>query len=51
MGTRGKNHLILSHEPAWQRYANEVCCFLRNPDALGRSPTVNPTPPDARLDG
>ena len=23
-----KNHLILSHEPAWQRYVDEVCGFL-----------------------
>jgi pimeloyl-ACP methyl ester carboxylesterase len=24
-----KNHLILSHEPAWQRYVDEVCGFLK----------------------
>jgi DNA-binding winged helix-turn-helix (wHTH) protein/pimeloyl-ACP methyl ester carboxylesterase len=23
-----KNHLILSHEPAWQRYIDEICGFL-----------------------
>jgi pimeloyl-ACP methyl ester carboxylesterase/DNA-binding winged helix-turn-helix (wHTH) protein len=22
------NHLILSHEPAWRRYADEICAFL-----------------------
>jgi pimeloyl-ACP methyl ester carboxylesterase len=24
-----KNHLILSHEPAWPRFIDEVCGFLR----------------------
>ena len=24
-----KNHLILSHEPAWQRYLTEICGFLK----------------------
>jgi DNA-binding winged helix-turn-helix (wHTH) protein/pimeloyl-ACP methyl ester carboxylesterase len=24
-----KNHLILSHEPAWQRFIDEICGFLR----------------------
>jgi DNA-binding winged helix-turn-helix (wHTH) protein/pimeloyl-ACP methyl ester carboxylesterase len=33
-----RNHLILSHEPAWQRYVNEVCCFLKGADTLSRSP-------------
>lgn len=28
-----KNHLILSHEPAWQRYVNEVCGFLKSTEA------------------
>jgi hypothetical protein len=23
-----KNHLILSHEPAWPRYIDEICGFL-----------------------
>jgi hypothetical protein len=23
-----KNHLILSHEPAWPRFIDEVCAFL-----------------------
>jgi hypothetical protein len=22
------NHLILSHEPVWERYAEEICSFL-----------------------
>src|SRR5262245_18297813 len=24
-----KNHIILSHEPAWQRFIDEICGFLR----------------------
>jgi DNA-binding winged helix-turn-helix (wHTH) protein/pimeloyl-ACP methyl ester carboxylesterase len=27
------NHLILSHEPAWERYAEEITGFLQEPDA------------------
>jgi pimeloyl-ACP methyl ester carboxylesterase/DNA-binding winged helix-turn-helix (wHTH) protein len=27
-----KNHLILSHEPAWQHYVNELCGFLDKTD-------------------
>jgi dipeptidyl aminopeptidase/acylaminoacyl peptidase len=23
-----RNHLILSHEPAWRRYIDEICGFL-----------------------
>jgi hypothetical protein len=23
-----RNNVILSHEPAWQRFVNEVCAFL-----------------------
>ena len=34
-----KNHLILSHEPAWPRFAAELCGFLA--DASGRSATEN----------
>lgn len=37
-----KNHLILSHEPAWQRYADELCCFLKDTDALSPFPAVSP---------
>jgi hypothetical protein len=22
------NHIVLSHEPAWQRYIDEICGFL-----------------------
>lgn len=29
-----KNHLILPHEPAWQRYLHEVCAFLKETAAL-----------------
>lgn len=30
------NHLILSHEPAWQRYVHEMCSFLKETVALAR---------------
>lgn len=30
-----RNHLVLSHEPAWNRYKEEVCAFL---DAAAASP-------------
>lgn len=46
-----KNHLILSHEPAWQRYANELCCFLKDTDTLNQFPTVNPRPRSAPPEG
>jgi pimeloyl-ACP methyl ester carboxylesterase len=26
------NHLILSHEPAWQRFTSEICAFLARED-------------------
>lgn len=44
-----KNHLILSHEPAWQRYTDELCCFLG--DGLSQFPAVSPRPPDSSLHG
>jgi pimeloyl-ACP methyl ester carboxylesterase/DNA-binding winged helix-turn-helix (wHTH) protein len=28
VGLDSDNHLILSHEPAWRRYADEICAFL-----------------------
>jgi hypothetical protein len=28
-----KNHLILPHEPAWPRFAAELCGFLATDDA------------------
>jgi pimeloyl-ACP methyl ester carboxylesterase len=28
-----KNHIILSHEPAWQRYIDEICRFLKVDEA------------------
>lgn len=31
-----KNHLILSHEPAWQRYTDELCSFLKGADVLSQ---------------
>lgn len=27
-----RNHIPLSHEPAWSRYVEEVCTFLKEPD-------------------
>jgi hypothetical protein len=27
-----KNHLILAHEPAWPRFINEMCEFLKSVD-------------------
>jgi pimeloyl-ACP methyl ester carboxylesterase len=30
------NHLILSHEPAWDRYKSEICDFLME-DAMART--------------
>jgi pimeloyl-ACP methyl ester carboxylesterase len=27
-----KNHLILSHEPAWPRFVDEICGFLQSDD-------------------
>src|SRR5262249_7320455 len=30
-----KNHLILSHEPAWQRYVDELCGFVRETERYG----------------
>jgi DNA-binding winged helix-turn-helix (wHTH) protein/alpha-beta hydrolase superfamily lysophospholipase len=32
-----RNHLILSHEPAWQRYATELCEFLAAGSARSRA--------------
>jgi DNA-binding winged helix-turn-helix (wHTH) protein/alpha-beta hydrolase superfamily lysophospholipase len=29
-----KNHLILSHEPSWQRYVGEMCGFLNDAETL-----------------
>jgi pimeloyl-ACP methyl ester carboxylesterase len=46
-----RNHLILSHEPAWQRYVNEVCCFLKGADTLSGSPAVSRGLLRSRLDG
>jgi DNA-binding winged helix-turn-helix (wHTH) protein/alpha-beta hydrolase superfamily lysophospholipase len=46
-----RNHLILSHEPAWQRYADELCCFLKDTEALSRSPADSASAPGSRLDG
>jgi DNA-binding winged helix-turn-helix (wHTH) protein/pimeloyl-ACP methyl ester carboxylesterase len=46
-----RNHLILSHEPAWQRYADELCCFLKDTGALSRSPADSASAPGSRLDG
>lgn len=37
-----KNHLILSHEPAWPRFAAELCGFLS--DASARSATEHASP-------
>jgi pimeloyl-ACP methyl ester carboxylesterase len=37
-----KNHLILSHEPAWPRFAAELCGFLS--DASGRSAAEHASP-------
>lgn len=35
-----KNHLILSHEPAWQSYLDELCSFLCEADeSAGQRPT------------
>jgi pimeloyl-ACP methyl ester carboxylesterase len=28
VGLESDNHLILSHEPAWPRYIDEICNFL-----------------------
>jgi pimeloyl-ACP methyl ester carboxylesterase/DNA-binding winged helix-turn-helix (wHTH) protein len=36
-----KNHLILSHEPAWQPYVNELSTFLQGADALDGIPAVH----------
>jgi hypothetical protein len=32
-----KNHLILSHEPAWQQYLNELCGFLDQSDRSAKA--------------
>jgi pimeloyl-ACP methyl ester carboxylesterase/DNA-binding winged helix-turn-helix (wHTH) protein len=32
-----KNHLILSHEPAWQQYVNELCGFLDQSDRSAKA--------------
>jgi pimeloyl-ACP methyl ester carboxylesterase len=33
-----RNHLVLSHEPAWQRFVDEVCDFLGGtPSASSRA--------------
>jgi pimeloyl-ACP methyl ester carboxylesterase/DNA-binding winged helix-turn-helix (wHTH) protein len=38
-----KNHLILSHEPVWQRYLDEICGFLDEDDE-GRRPAPTHVP-------
>ena len=35
-----RNHLILSHEPAWQRYIEEVCGFLNEEEPTRLTATV-----------
>jgi pimeloyl-ACP methyl ester carboxylesterase/DNA-binding winged helix-turn-helix (wHTH) protein len=35
-----KNHLILSHEPAWQQYVNELCGFLDQTDRSAKPAEV-----------
>jgi DNA-binding winged helix-turn-helix (wHTH) protein/alpha-beta hydrolase superfamily lysophospholipase len=34
-----RNHLLLSHEAAWPRYVNELCSFLKEPDATSGTST------------
>ena len=36
------NHIVLSHEPAWQRCLQEMCAFLD--DGNARSATVHASP-------
>jgi pimeloyl-ACP methyl ester carboxylesterase len=34
-----KNHLVLSHEPAWPRFIDEISGFLKSDEAITRSAT------------
>lgn len=40
-----KNHLILSHEPAWPRFAAELCGFLANGSTSSATEHASPRPP------
>src|SRR5262249_31981153 len=50
-----RNNVILSHEPAWQRFVDEVCAFLDenggsiSAHALVLSPSPPPLPPPRAL--
>lgn len=40
VGLDSRNHIVLSHEPAWQRFIDEVCGFLKLEQGLPRPATV-----------
>src|SRR5262249_59039151 len=50
-----RNNVILSHEPAWQRFVDEVCAFLDenggsiSPSALILFSSPPPLPPPRQL--
>jgi len=45
-----RNHLILSHEPAWQRFVDEICGFLDAPERASRGPPpTRVAPPLSRV--
>jgi pimeloyl-ACP methyl ester carboxylesterase len=45
VGLDSANHIVLSHEPAWQRFIVELCGFLADGSARSATELASPTAP------
>ena len=45
VGLDSANHIVLSHEPAWQRFTAELCGFLADGSARSAREPASPTAP------